>query len=220
MTARMKHILTIVCLMLALSVCAQGQQSENRRPNVQMRQGWSRNTPQQQQVPNRSGQFSPTEYWNQQKAFFTEKAGLTEDEAAAFFPLYNELQQKKRDLNREMRRMTRQENQTEEQAQKSLDAIADFNIRIAELEKENVELEEWKEQTIKARGRDYMDWSRMKDDWNEMNDQLTKAKEIILRLYNAGRDVLMCRAEEKAYDNLSNAINDKSIEQFLSEAGK
>ena len=132
----MKHVLTIVCLMLALSVCAQGQQSENRRPNVQMRQGWSRNTPQQQQVPNRSGQFSPTEYWNQQKAFFTEKAGLTEDEAAAFFPLYNELQQKKRDLNREMRRMTRQENQTEEQAQKSLDAIADINIRIAELEKE------------------------------------------------------------------------------------
>jgi uncharacterized protein YdiU (UPF0061 family) len=122
--------------MLALSVCAQGQQSENRRPNVQMRQGWSRNTPQQQQVPNRSGQFSPTEYWNQQKAFFTEKAGLTEDEAAAFFPLYNELQQKKRDLNREMRRMTRQENQTEEQAQKSLDAIADVNIKIAELEKE------------------------------------------------------------------------------------
>ena len=135
----MKHVLTIVCLMLALSVCAQGQQSENRRPNVQMRQGWSRNTPQQQQVPNRSGQFSPTEYWNQQKAFFTEKAGLTEDEAAAFFPLYNELQQKKRDLNREMRRMTRQENLTEEQAQKSLDAIADFNIRIAELEKEYVQ---------------------------------------------------------------------------------
>ena len=135
----MKHVLTIICLMLALSVCAQGQQSENRRPNVQMRQGWSRNTPQQQQVPNRSGQFSPTEYWNQQKAFFTEKAGLTEDEAAAFFPLYNELQQKKRDLNREMRRMTRQENQTEEQAQKSLDAIADINIRIAELEKEYVQ---------------------------------------------------------------------------------
>ena len=51
----------------------------------------------------------------------------------------------------------------------------------------------------------------------EMKKQLTKAKEIILRLYNAGRDVLMCRAEEKAYDNLSNAINDKSIEQFLSE---
>lgn len=49
------------------------------------------------------------------------------------------------------------------------------------------------------------------------SEHLTKAKEIILRLYNAGRDVLMCRAEEKAYDNLSNAINDKSIVQFLEE---
>jgi hypothetical protein len=44
-----------------------------------------------------------------------------------------------------------------------------------------------------------------------------EAKEIILKLYNAGRDVLMCRAEEKAFDNLSKAINDKSIEQFLEE---
>ena len=52
------------------------------------------------------------------------------------------------------------------------------------------------------------------------NDQLTKAKEIILKLYNAGRDVLMCRAEEKAYDNLENAINDRSIEQFLEEIEK
>lgn len=51
----------------------------------------------------------------------------------------------------------------------------------------------------------------------EISESLTKAKEIILRLYNAGRDVLMCRAEEKAYDNLSNAINDKSIVQFLEE---
>ena len=54
----------------------------------------------------------------------------------------------------------------------------------------------------------------------DKNEQLTRAKEIILRLYNTGRDVLMCRAEEKAYDNLSNAINDKSIEQFLSEVEK
>lgn len=50
--------------------------------------------------------------------------------------------------------------------------------------------------------------------------QLAKAREIILKLHNTGRDVLMCRAEEKAYDNLSNAISDKSIEQFLKEVEK
>ena len=51
-------------------------------------------------------------------------------------------------------------------------------------------------------------------------EQLTKAKGIILKLYNAGRDVLMCRAEEKAYDNLEEAINDRSIEQFLKEVSE
>lgn len=54
----------------------------------------------------------------------------------------------------------------------------------------------------------------------DFNENLTKAKEIILRLYNAGRDVLMCRSEEKAYDNLSEAINDSNIEQFLKEIEK
>lgn len=52
------------------------------------------------------------------------------------------------------------------------------------------------------------------------HDQLAEAKKIILMLYNAGRDVLMCRNEEKAYDNLSKAVNDKSIEQFISEVEK
>ena len=76
---------------------------------------------------------------NQQKAFFTERAGLTEDEANAFFPLYNELQQKKRELNRETRRIMRQEGgaaTSEEQSLKAIDAIAETNIKIAELEKE------------------------------------------------------------------------------------
>ena len=44
-----------------------------------------------------------------------------------------------------------------------------------------------------------------------------QAKEIILFLYNAGRDVLMCRNEEKAYSNLENAINDKRIRSFITE---
>lgn len=38
-----------------------------------------------------------------------------------------------------------------------------------------------------------------------------------LKLYDAGRDVLMCRAEEKVYDNLEDAINDRRIERFLEE---
>lgn len=57
-------------------------------------------------------------------------------------------------------------------------------------------------------------------EYGTLADQLTEAKKIILMLYNAGRDVLMCRNEEKAYDNLSKAVNDKSIEQFISEVEK
>ena len=58
------------------------------------------------------------------------------------------------------------------------------------------------------------------EEYGTLADQLTEAKKIILMLYNAGRDVLMCRNEEKAYDNLSKAVNDKSIEQFMSEVKK
>ncbi len=144
----MKQIAIIVCLMLTLSVSATNQQ-QNQQPSQvqrfteQQRQAWRQwqnwNHQQSQQQPNISGQFSPAEYWRQQKEFFTQRAGLTDDEANAFFPLYNELQQKKRELNREMRSAMRPEigsQPSEEQSLKVIDARADVNIKIAELEKE------------------------------------------------------------------------------------
>jgi Mg2+ and Co2+ transporter CorA len=111
----MKKIISIVCILLTLSVSAQ-----NRRPNP-------------------SGQFSPAEYAKQQREFFTKNAELTQEEADAFFPIYNELQQKKREINRQIRMTMRQEGGaqiSEEQSLKAIDAKADANIRIAELEKE------------------------------------------------------------------------------------
>ena len=150
----MKQIATIVCLMLTLSVSATNQQPGQQPPQVQQpaqvqrftmqqRQAWgqwqNRNRQQNQPQPNRSGQFSPAEYWKQQKEFFTQRAGLTEEEANAFFPLYNELQQKKRELNHEIRTAMRPDmgaQPSEEQSLKAIDAMADVNIRIAELEKE------------------------------------------------------------------------------------
>ena len=117
----------------------QPQQQQQQPRQLWPRQNRIQPQQQQQQAPNRIAQFSPTEYWNQQKAFFTEKAGLTEDESKAFFPVYNELQQKKRDLNREMRRIMREaagSQATEEQSLKAIDSMAETNIKIAELEKE------------------------------------------------------------------------------------
>lgn len=80
---------------------------------------------------------------------------------------------------------------------------SDLKRKIEELEQENAELK-----------------SGCGMCYRKDKELLTKAKEIILKLYNAGRDVLMCRAEEKVYDNLDEAINNRSIEQFLKEVEK
>lgn len=137
----MKKIILFIIGVFAIypAFCQGNQGNGQQRWGNQQRQTWQRNGTGQQQVPNRSGQFSAAEYWNQQKAFFTEKAQLTEDEAAAFFPLYNELQQKKRELNRDIRRVMRElagAESSEEQSLKAIDAQAETNIKIAELEKE------------------------------------------------------------------------------------
>ena len=73
------------------------------------------------------------------------------------------------------------------------------------LEKENAELKEWQKDTIKARGNDYMDWSRMKD-------QLTIAKEHIRTLISCLIDWV--QEGDKDYCYIADA------EQFLKEIEK
>lgn len=139
-----KSVILLICCMLAVvSVYGQNQQFPGAPQPRQGWQGWQRQNRnqnrQQPQGPNRNEQFSPAEYWEQQKEFFTNQASLTQDEADAFFPIYNELQQKKRELNREIRRIMREEGGpmiSEDGSLKAIDAKADVNIKIAELEKE------------------------------------------------------------------------------------
>lgn len=139
-----KSVILLICCMLAVvSVYGQNQQFPGAPQPRQGWQGWQRQNRnqnrQQPQGPNRNEQFSPAEYWEQQKEFFTNQASLTQDEANAFFPIYNELQQKKRELNREIRRIMREEGGpmiSEDGSLKAIDAKADVNIKIAELEKE------------------------------------------------------------------------------------
>ncbi len=96
----------------------------------------------------------------------------------------------------------------------------EYAEKLKELEKKNAELKHITATLRQEKDNANMYAKAMEIVAKTRSDQLTKAKEIILRLYNAGRDVLMCRAEEKAYNNLSNAINDKSIAQFLKEIEK
>ena len=85
--------------------------------------------------------------------------------------------------------------------------------QVERLKKENAKLKD-KNKALEL----YADLADSRVD--EVKLTLYKAKGIILKLYNAGRDALMCREEEKAYDNLEEAINDRSIEQFLKEIEK
>ena len=86
-----------------------------------------------------------------------------------------------------------------EQTEKDL-ADYQFNYpKIKELQQENAELKKWQKDTIKARGNDYMDWSRMKD-------QLTKATEFL--------------KEVQGYiENIDDVLYDEA-EQFLKEIEK
>jgi len=77
-------------------------------------------------------------------AFITKAMNLTDDEAKAFFPLYNELQEKKFILNREVRRATREfakaekegRTHSEEDYSNLVKLIMDTNVQTAKLDQE------------------------------------------------------------------------------------
>ena len=83
--------------------------------------------------------FSPEEFQAKQREYITEKAGLTAQEADAFFPLFFELQKKKFDLERDARKdfkKQRGEQMTEEECRAFVYNMADVKIEIATLERE------------------------------------------------------------------------------------
>lgn len=92
--------------------------------------------------PEGGRRFSLEELQARQKAFITEHAHLTSEEAAAFFPLFFELQKKVWETNKEARQkvgMKRGEECTEEQYTIMINEFADAKIKIAELEKEYID---------------------------------------------------------------------------------
>jgi len=86
------------------------------------------------------GRFmKPEEYNAKLKAFITERAELTEAEAAAFFPLYFELQVEKYKLNGQLRRRTRElmkDGLTEEEASELIDQSADVKVKCYSLDRD------------------------------------------------------------------------------------
>lgn len=83
--------------------------------------------------------LSREEFKSKQREFITEKAELTDDEAARFFPVYFELQDKKKELNDKvwtLMRSGKRPETTEEEYGKILEEMADLRIAIDKLDKD------------------------------------------------------------------------------------
>lgn len=136
----MKRIISLFFFICLVSVCYAGSQ-ETDGSNQSECQSCTQNDS-RQISQNKSGSFSAQEYWKRKHEFLVEKAQLTDDEKDAFFPLYDEMYQKKHELNRKVRQQNQAVQKScnnEEECRKALDLIAETNIRIAKLEKEYLE---------------------------------------------------------------------------------
>lgn len=82
--------------------------------------------------------LSPEEFRAKQRAFITEKAALTKEEAAKFFPVYYELQDRKKQLNDEAWQLIRKgkdDNLTDAQYGEIMEGVYDARIASDRLEK-------------------------------------------------------------------------------------
>lgn len=78
------------------------------------------------------------EFKARQQAFITEQAQLTETEAEAFFPLYFELQERKRELNEEVWNLLKKghdKDVSEKKYEEILEGVYDTRLAIDRLEK-------------------------------------------------------------------------------------
>lgn len=82
--------------------------------------------------------LSPEEFRARQQAYITEKAGLTAEEAAKFFPLYFELQDRKKQLTDELWGLMREgqrENLPDSRYEEIMEGVYDARIASDRLEK-------------------------------------------------------------------------------------
>jgi len=82
--------------------------------------------------------LSPEEFRAKQRAFITEKAGLTDSEADKFFPLYFELQDKKKDFNDRIWKLMRKgkdDKMTDAQYEEIILQVYDIRIETDNLDK-------------------------------------------------------------------------------------
>lgn len=87
------------------------------------------------QPPQKGGrQFDPERFMRDQEAFITKKASLSQQEAAAFFPLFREMQGKERELFMKMRKMFHGFPQDDAQAEKLIKERDAMDLQIKKIE--------------------------------------------------------------------------------------
>lgn len=94
-----------------------------------------------EKAPKRERKFSHEQFQAKQREYITAKAALTPEEAAAFFPIFFELQKEKFRIEREARGTVikeRGQKLTPEECKELLSHTADAKIKIAQLEKEYI----------------------------------------------------------------------------------
>ena len=99
-------------------------------------------TAQEHRGPGGPRHFSPEEFKAKQRSYLTEKAGLTPDEVAKFFPLYFELQKKRFEMEHEIRKNVNfkpGKEMGDNECRKLIYEMADVKIEIAKLEKQYIE---------------------------------------------------------------------------------
>lgn len=77
--------------------------------------------------------FDPRKFRSEQEAFITKEAKLSAKEAAAFFPLFWEMQDKQRALFHQQMKLARQQTTNDKDAAKQIDEMDELELRMVKL---------------------------------------------------------------------------------------
>lgn len=82
------------------------------------------------------GKFDPERFTRDQETFITKHAKLSQQEAAAFFPLFREMQQKARPLFKKQRELFRKNPQNDADATSIMNEVDDIDMQLRKLQQQ------------------------------------------------------------------------------------
>lgn len=91
---------------------------------------------QEQKRPQHEQKFSPEKFDAELQNFITKEAHLTPQEAAAFFPIYKEMQQKQRSLYNRQRQLAKNKPDGEEACRKAIEEADNIDLELKRIQQE------------------------------------------------------------------------------------